>query len=64
MMDIINAVITLLTVDGKQVFNKQLMDDPEMMNWVALQYAEVNSAQVTIRDENGKVLAFTGSEPV
>ena len=63
-MDIINVVITLLTVDGKQVFNKQLMNDPEMLNWVALQYAEVNSAQVTIRDENGKVLAFTGNEPV
>lgn len=63
-MDIINVVITLLTADGKKIFNKQLMDDPEMMNWVAIQYAEVNSAQVTIRDEDGKVLAFTGNEPV
>lgn len=63
-MDIINVVITLLNVDGKQIFNKQLMNDQEMLNWVALQYAEVNSAQVTIRDENGKVLAFTGNEPV
>ena len=63
-MNIINVIITLLTVNGKQVFNKQLMNDPEMLNWVALQYAEVNSAQVTIRNENGKVLAFTGIEPV
>ena len=44
-MDIINVVITLLNADGKKIFNKQLMDDPEMMNWVATQYAEVNSAQ-------------------
>lgn len=63
-MGIINVVITLLNVDGKKIFNKQLMDDPEMLNWVATQYAEVNSAQVTIRDESGKVLAFTGNEPV
>lgn len=63
-MGIINVVITLLTADGKKIFNKQLIDDPEMMNWVAIQYAEVNSAQVTIRDEDGKVLAFTGNEPV
>ncbi len=63
-MDIINVVITLLNVEGKKIFNKQLMDDPEMMNWVATQYAEVNSAQVTIRDESGKVLAFTGNVPV
>ena len=64
MMDIINVVITLLTANGKQTVNKQLMNDPEMMNWVALQYAEVNSAQVTIRNDVGEVLAFTGNEPV
>lgn len=63
-MDIINAVITLLSKHGKQTVHKQLQSDPQMLNWVALQYAEVNSAQVTIRDENGKVLAFTGNEPV
>lgn len=63
-MDIINVVITLLTVNGKQTVNKQLMNDPEMMNWIALQYAEVNSAQVTIRNDVGEVLAFTGNGPV
>lgn len=63
-MDIINVVITLLTAKGKQTVNKQLINDPEMMNWVALQYTEVNSAQVTIRNDKGEVLAFTGNKPV
>lgn len=63
-MEIINVVITLVTAHGKQTVNKQLQNDPQMLNWVAVQYAEVNSAQVTIRDESGKVLVFTGNEPV
>ena len=63
-MNIENYEITLVTADSKTVINKQLNNDPEMLNWVAEQFADVNSAQVTIRNTSGKVVAFTGREPV
>lgn len=63
-MNIENYEITLVTADSKTVINKQLNNDPEMLNWVAEQFADVNSAQVTIRDMSGKVVAFTGKESV
>lgn len=63
-MNIENYEITLVTVDSKTVINKQLNNDPEMLNWVAEQFANVNSAQITIRNMSGKVVAFTDKEPV
>lgn len=63
-MNIENYEITLVTVDSKTVINKQLNNDPEMLNWVAEQFADVNSAQITIRNMSGKVVAFTDKEPV
>lgn len=63
-MAIENCVVTLVTTTGKQTKEVFLDTDPKMLNWAALQYADVNSAQVTIRNMDGKVLAFTGNEPV
>ncbi len=63
-MNIENYEITLVTADSKTMIKKQLNNDPEMLNWVAEQFADVNSAQVTIRNMSGKVVAFTGKEPV
>lgn len=63
-MNIENYEITLVTADSKTVIKKQLNNDPEMLNWVAEQFADVNSAQVTIRNMSGKVVTFTGKEPV
>lgn len=63
-MNIENYEITLVTADSKTVINKQLNNDPEMLNWVAEQFADVNSAQVTIRNMSGKVVVFTGKGPV
>lgn len=61
---IIKAIVKLKDKDGVQEHGCAIDDsDPEMMNWIAVQYAEVNDAFVTITDLDGKVLAFTGEVP-
>lgn len=57
--------IRLLNEHGLTVVEGYLdVEDVEMLQWTAQQYAECNSAQVTITDDNGEILTFTGEAPI